>query len=175
MRRIHTIEKLIEAYSDDMITRSCGHRAEDLFCSGLALKGFIPKEKKVQSYGGIKWEKSGHDLDYVFEKDGMTYGCEIKNTLGYIPKEELEIKLEMCEHLRIKPLFIMRWSPKVYNKLIIDRGGFALIFGSQIYELSQERLVKQLRDELGLPVDCPKAIPEGILGRFVKWHESRKV
>lgn len=174
MRRIRTMEKLIEEYSDDTITRSCGHRAEDLFCTGLALKGFLPKAKKVSSYGGVKWEKSGHDLDFVFEKDGVVYGCEIKNTLGYIRKEELEIKLEMCEHLRVKPLFIMRWSPKTYNKMIIDKGGFALIFGSQIYELSQAKLVERLKAELGLPVDCPKAIPDGILERFLKWHERKK-
>jgi len=175
MRRIRTMEKLIEEYSDDTITRSCGHRAEDLFCNGLALKGFLPRAKKVSSYGGVKWEKSGHDLDFVFEKDGVAYGCEIKNTLGYIQKDELEIKLEMCEHLRVKPLFIMRWSPKTYNKMIIDKGGFALIFGTQIYELSQANLVKRLTEELGLPVDCPRAILDGILERFVKWHEKKKV
>jgi hypothetical protein len=58
--------------------------------------------------------------------------------------------------------------------MIVDKGGFVLIFGSQIYELSQEKLVKRLKEELGLPVDCPKAIPDGILGRFVRWHEKEK-
>jgi hypothetical protein len=127
------------------------------------------------TYGGLKWEKSKHNLDFVFEKDGVAYGCEIKNMLGYIQKEELEIKLEMCEHLRLKPLFIMRASPKVYNKMIIDKGGFALIFGYQIYELSHARLVERLRAELGLPVDCPRAIPDGILERFSSWHSKKVV
>jgi hypothetical protein len=172
MRKIRKMEKLIEAYSDDIVTRSCGHRAEDLFCIGLALKGFLPKGKKIRSYGGMKWKKTGHDLDFVFEKDGVAYGCEIKNTLGYIQKDELEIKLEMCEHLGLKPLFIMRGSPKTYNKMIIDKGGFALIFEAQIYELSQAKLVNRLKKELGLPVDCPKAIPDGIIERFVKWHKK---
>jgi hypothetical protein len=174
MRRIRKMEKLIEEYSDDTITRSCGHRAEDLFCSGLALKGFLPKGKKVRSYGGVKWDKTGHDLDLVFEKDGIAYGCEIKNTLGYIQKDELEIKLEMCEYLGLRPLFIMRGSPKTYNKMIIDKGGYAMIFEAQIYEMSQAKLVDRLREELGLPVDCPKAIPEGIITRFVRWHDRKK-
>jgi hypothetical protein len=139
------------------------------------LKGFLPKDKKVRSYGGETWEKTGHDLDFVFEKDGVAYGCEIKNTLGYIQKEELVIKLKMCENLRLKPLFIMRWSPKTYNKMIIDKGGFVLIFGSQIYELSQKKLVERLKADLGLPVDCPRAIPDGIIERFAKWHEREKV
>jgi len=29
--------------------------------------------------------------------------------------------------------------------------------------------------ELGLPVDCPVAIPDGILERFKTWHERKKV
>ena len=173
-RRIRKMEKLIEEYSDDTITRSCGHRAEDLFCIGLALKGFVPTGKKVRSYSGVKWEKSGHDLDFVFEKDGVAYGCEIKNTLGYITMDELKIKLEMCEHLRLKPLFIMRGSPKTYNYMIIEKGGYAMIFESQIYELSQAKLVERLKAGLGLPVDCPKAIPAGILERFLRWHERKK-
>jgi hypothetical protein len=174
-RRIGKMEKLIEEYSDDTITRSCGHRAEDLFCNGLALKGFVPVGKKVRSFRGVKWEKSGHDLDFVFMKDGVAYGCEIKNTLGYVDKDELLTKLDMCEHLGLKPLFIMRWSPKTYNKIIIDKGGFVLIFEAQIYEMSQARLVERLKAELGLPVDCPRAIPEGIIERFARWHERKKV
>jgi len=127
-RAINKMEKIIEEYSQDHITRSCGHRAEDLFCIALAKRGFLPIASKVKEYNDKKWIKSAHDLDFVFEKDNISDGCEIKNTLGYIDKEELEIKLEMCAFSGIKPLFIMRYSPKTYNKLIYDSGGFALIF-----------------------------------------------
>lgn len=174
-RRINGIEKIIEEYSEDHITRSCGHRAEDLFCNGLAMRGFMPKGKKVKEYNGRKWEKTGHDLDFVFSRDGVAYGCEIKNTLGYIDKEELEVKLEMCGYFGIKPLFIMRYSPKTYNKMIYENGGFALIFETQIYELSQKELVGKMRDILGMPVICSKAIPDGIIDRFEKWHDRRNV
>lgn len=170
-RTINRIEKIIEEYSQDKITRSCGHRAEDLFCSALALRGFMPKAKKVKEYNGKKWEETGHDLDFVFSRDGVAYGCEIKNTLGYIDKDELEIKLKMCAYLGIKPLFIMRYSPKTYNKLIIEHGGFSLIFETQIYELSQEELVEKIKDNLGLKVICSKAIPDGIIDRFENWHK----
>jgi hypothetical protein len=174
-RKINSIEKIIEEYSQDHITRSCGHRAEDLFCTALAMRGFMPKAKKVKEYAGKKWEKTGHDLDFVFMRDGIAYGCEMKNTLGYIDKEELNIKLDMCDYFGIKPLFIMRYSPKTYIKLIYDHGGFALIFETQIYELSQEDLVKKIKDVLGLPVICSKAIPDGIIDRFEKWHNVQIV
>ncbi len=174
-RTINRIEKIIEEYSQDHITRSCGHRAEDLFCKALARRGFMPVDEKVKKFNGKQWEKTGHDLDFVFKRDGVEYGCEIKNTLGYIEKEELGIKLEMCNFFGIKPLFIMRYSPKTYNNLINDNGGFALIFETQIYELSQEILVKKIRDVLGLPVICSKAIPASIIDRFENWHSKLKV
>ena len=172
-RTINKIEKIIEEYSQDYITRSCGHRAEDLFCIALSKRGFMPVATKVKEYNVKRWEKSGHDLDFVFKRDDIEYGCEIKNTLGYIEKVELEIKLEMCAYWGIKPLFIMRYSPKNYNKMIYDNGGFALIYEAQIYELSQEKLVKKIKDILGLPVVCSKSIPDGIIDRFERWHKSK--
>jgi len=103
-------------------------------------------------------------------KDNIEYGCEIKNTLGYIDKKEMEIKVKMCEHFNVRPLFIMRYSPKTYNYEIIKSGGFVLIFENQIYDLSQVELVKKIRDVIEYPVDYPRAIPEGIIDRFEKWH-----
>jgi hypothetical protein len=171
-REIKKAQDIIEAYSNPDVTSSCGNRAENLFCAGLAKKGFIPAGEKVREWDGKKWEKTGHDLDFVFERDGIAYGCEIKNTLAYIEKEELDIKIEMCQFFGIRPLFIMRFSPKTYNKAIIQSGGFAMIFETQIYDLSQRVLVEKMKSELGLPADCPRAIPDGILERFRRWHEA---
>jgi hypothetical protein len=170
VRQVKRLEEVVNEYSQDHITRSCGHRAEDLFCKALALRGFMPAASKVKEYNGKRWIKTGHDLDFVFKRDGVDYGCEIKNTLGYIEKEELQIKLEMCSFFGIKPLFIMRYSPKTYNNMIYLQGGFALIFETQVYELSQEDLVGKMKKVLGLPVICSSAIPGGIIDRFEKWH-----
>ncbi|HAM50184.1 MAG TPA: hypothetical protein DCP92_05645 [Nitrospiraceae bacterium] len=169
-RDIAKIEKIIEMYSADHITRSCGHRAEDLFFIALAGRGFRRAAKKVREFNGKQWTETGHDLDFVFARDDISYGCEIKNTLGYIDSEELAIKLKMCEHFGVRPLFIMRYAPKTYIKMIIDAGGFALIFEAQIYELSQQALVDMIKEVLGLPAICPTAIPDGIIDRFERWH-----
>lgn len=83
-RKVKIISELIDEYSQDHITRSCGHRAEDLFCLALVKKGFSIEKQKVKQYNGKEWIKTNHDLDFVFKKDGINYGCEIKNTLGYI-------------------------------------------------------------------------------------------
>lgn len=172
-RDIRRIQNLIDAYSQDHVTRGCGYRAEELFCVGLAFRGFIPTDRKVKKYKDREWTKTGHDLDFVFERDKLAYGCEIKNTLGYIDKEELEIKLEMCEYLELIPLFVMRYAPKTYIRMINEAGGFALIFETQIYELGQVALVQEIKATLGLPVICSRAIPDGIIDRFIKWHERK--
>ena len=112
---------VIEEYSQDNVTRGCGYRAEDLFCKALALRGFRPIKTKVKKFRGKIWKETGHDLDFIFRRDGICYGCEIKNTLGYIDKEELDIKIRMCDFFNLKPLFIMRYAPKTYNKLIVDK------------------------------------------------------
>lgn len=135
-RDINELAKIIDEYSQEQITRSCGHRAEDLFALALATHGFLPVQKKVKDYNGRSWTRTNHDLDYIFKKDNIAYGVEIKNTLGYIEKEELEVKLELCQKLGVKPLFILRFAPKTYNNMIIEAGGYAMIFECQIYELS---------------------------------------
>lgn len=174
MRKINILENLIHSFSHSMITRSCGNRAEILFSSAFAGRGFTHRGPGVSEYNGKKWEETGHDLDYVFEKDGRAYGCEIKNTLPYIEKGELAVKLNMCAHLGLIPLFIMRWAPSDYNSEIIKRGGFALLFESQIYELSQADLVHRIREAFGpKKADSPTRIPEGIIDRFVTWHNKQ--
>jgi hypothetical protein len=171
-RNINELVKIIDEYSQEQITRSCGHRAEDLFALALASHGFLPFQKKVRDYNGRSWTNSNHDLDYIFKESNIAYGAEIKNTLGYIEKEELKIKLDMCKVFNVRPLFILRYAPKTYIEMIRQAGGYAMIFECQIYELSQRDLVERIRNKLGLPVDCPKAIPEGIIIRFNKWHQK---
>ena len=172
-RAINELEEVICSYSEDNITRGCGYRAEDLFCKALALRGFMPAGTKIKEYEGRRWTRTGHDLDFVFKRDRIEYGCEIKNTLGYIGKEELDIKIEMCAFFNIRPLFIMRYAPKSYIKLIYENGGFALLFETQIYELGQIELVKRIKEVTGLPVICTKSIPDGIIDRFEKWHKTK--
>ncbi len=106
------------------------------------------------------------------ERDNFVYGCEVKNKWDYIDRDELDIKLEICQFLGLKPLFIMRYSPKSYNKEIIDIGGYAMIFVAQICPFGKEELVERIKGVLELPADCPRAIPQGISDGFMKWHEK---
>jgi hypothetical protein len=76
----------------------------------------------------------------------------------------------MCRHFNIKPLFILRYAPKTYIKQVNDDGGYVMLFETQVYDPSQIKLVEKIRESVGLPVLCSRAIPEGIMDRFEKWH-----
>ena len=170
-RAIARILKVVREFSAPEVSHAIGNNGEMMFDAALPKMGFLPRGENVREWNGLKWEKTGENLDRVFERDGIYYGVEIKNTLSYIPREELESKLEMCRFLGLVPLFIMRASPKNYNQLVIEGGGgYALIFRWQLYPQGQEQLVKKVRDTLGIPVDAPRAIALGTVERFLNWH-----
>lgn len=164
------IVKLVSRFSDQMFTAGLGLQGEAMFDAALPTVGFMPKGRNVTSYNGKQWIETKHDLDRVFERDGIAYGTEIKNTLGYIEKVELITKMRMCKELGLRPLFIMRASPKSYINLIREAGGFALIFKFQLYPYGQKVFAGEVRRRLELPTDCPERIADGTLQRFLKWH-----
>jgi hypothetical protein len=61
---------------------------------GFARHEFVMKGRNTQSYGGKDWTKSGHNLDFIFGRDDIAYGVEVKNTLGYMEQEELRTKMK---------------------------------------------------------------------------------
>jgi hypothetical protein len=170
-RAANFLTRIVEEYSSVPVTEGCGNRAEVLFAAALASRGFTHHGPGINKFQGIQWTQTSHNLDYIFERDGITYGCEIKNKLQYIEKKELELKVSICKHLDVIPFFILRHAPKTSINYVQKAGGFVLIFEAQIYELGQRALVEKLREILGeRKADCPRAIPSGIIDRFEKWH-----
>jgi hypothetical protein len=47
-----------------------------------------------------------------------------------------------------------------------------MIFEKQIYPFGQEKLVKKFTEVLGMPVDCPIKIPDGIIDRFIRCYDK---
>jgi len=135
--------------------------------------GFMPLAADVKSWGGRSWLQTNHDLDRVFVRDGIHYGAEIKNRLGYIAREELMVKLLMCKDMGLTPLFIARMMPKTYIEEVRRAGGFSLIMKYQFYPLSHRALATQIKAELELPVDCPARLQDSTLKRFLDWHEGK--
>ncbi len=172
-RRANIVEKLVLRFSDQAFTNGLGRHGETMFDAALPQGGFMPCARNVKAWKGRVWVKSDHDLDRVFTRDGVDYGVEIKNTLSYISRFEMLTKLDMCDFLGLVPLFIMRMAPASYIQEIRLRGGYSLIFEWQLYPFGYKKFADEVREQLGLKVDSPRAIQEGTIQRLVNWHEDK--
>jgi len=172
-RKAEEVRKLVLSFSDQAFTRSLGVQGELLIDAGLPRVGFQPTADTVRSWEGRTWTATNHDLDRVFHRDGINYGTEIKNRLGYIPRDEFETKLRMCQALNLVPLFIARMMPRTYIEEVRQAGGFSLIMKHQFYPISHRALADRVRKELELPVDCPIRLQDSTLQRFLKWHHAK--
>lgn len=172
-RRANRVVSLVRGYSDSEFTRALGRHGELMFDAALPKIGMQPLDRNTRSYKGKTWKVTGHDLDRIFELEGIGYGVEIKNTLSYIPIAELDAKLLMCSFLDLTPLFIMRFAPKSYVHKIGQMGGFTLIFKYQLYPYGFEGMAQEVKRELRLPVDSPAMISDGTCQRLLNWHKKR--
>ena len=171
-RQANELLDVIVKYSDPVVTSACGKQAEQNFLTALPFRRFISVARSTREYKGRKWVKTKEDLDFIVERDNVAYGCEVKNRLDYIERDELESKLEMCKFLKIRPVFIMRQSAKSYNKMIIDAGGYVMLFDKQVYPPSLQRLADEVREKTGLPVVASDKVPDSILDRFLEWYKK---
>lgn len=173
-RQIKQTLDLIAEFSEPTFTRALGHYGELLADSGFANIGFRILQRKVREVDGKRWEKTNHDLDRLVQRDGVRYGVEIKNQLGYIDQTEFQTKLAMCAHFGVRPMFITRMMPKSYNYEVYKAGGFSLILENQHYPLMADGLAKRVRERLQLPVLSISQLPDTTLYRFEAWHEKHQ-
>jgi hypothetical protein len=163
---------LVEQYANPNIGSALGLNAELLVLEGFAKAEFVTRGRNANSFKGKVWAGSGHDLDSIFERDGVTYGVEVKNKLGYMDYNEMRTKIQLCRFLGVRPVIVARMLPKTWIKELIDAGGFALIMKWQLYPYTHKELARRTRTELGLPVDAPKALEAGTISRFERWHSQ---
>jgi hypothetical protein len=169
-RQAEAVRMLVTKFSTTEFGRALGRQGEAMFDAALPTKGFLPKAWNVRAWDGRAWTETEHNLDRVFERDGIAYGTEIKNRLEYIDREEVRLKLRICGHLGLRPLFIVRMAPKSYIEQIRQAGGYTLVVEWQLYPYGTDELARRVRDALSLPVDCPARIADGTVQRFLKWH-----
>jgi hypothetical protein len=63
--------KLVDEYSNPYIGASLGLHAELLVLEGFARMHFLMKGRNTREYSGKLWTVSEHDLDFIFERDGI--------------------------------------------------------------------------------------------------------
>lgn len=164
---------LVEEYADPNVGGELGLRGEWMILEGFARCQFVMKARHAREFGNKIWKETEHNLDFIFERDSIAYGVEVKNALGYMEREEFETKIELCRSLDLLPVFAVRMLPRTWIHELIQLGGFALILKYQFYPWSHRELAKRVAKELSLPVDTPRALAEGTMVRFIKWHERK--
>jgi len=112
IRKSKELIKLVEEFSEPAFTEAVGFQGEALVLDGFVRFGFSLYGRNINEYKGKKWTETEHNLDFIFEKDSKVYGVEVKNALGYMDKEEIDIKIELCEYLGLRPVFAVRMFPK---------------------------------------------------------------
>lgn len=169
-REAARVVALVEEYAHPNIGASLGLQGEMLTLEGFARHQFVLHGREVNSFRGRRWDETAHDLDFIFERDNQAYGVEVKNTLGYMDQRELRIKVRMAGVLGIRPVFVVRMMPKNWIYEVQKAGGFVLVLKWQLYPWTHRDLARRVRDELGLPVDAPRALEDGTTQRFLRWH-----
>src|SRR5438067_1640673 len=170
-RSANQLVALVEEYSAPNIGGSLGLHGETMVLEGFARSQFLMIGRDTSEYHDRKWIESKHNLDFVFERDGRVYGVEVKNTLGYMDREEFLLKIRLCKHIGITPVFVCRFLPKTWIFELKELGGFSLILKYQLYPWTHKALAKRVKEGLGLPVDAPRFLYEGTMNRFLKWHK----
>ena len=165
---------LVNRYASAATDGTLGLQGEHLILAAFARRKFVLQGEELNSYNGIAWDHSGHDLDFIFERDGKSYGVEVKNTLGYLDASEFVTKIRIARHLGIRPVFAVRALPATWIQALAKAGGFAMVMGFQFYPWTHTDLAGEIRDKLHLPVDTPRKIESGTMQRFENWIGSEE-
>jgi hypothetical protein len=168
------VAKLVEEYGSPNMCAAIGLHGEQMVLGGFARREFVMRGHHTRKYREGEWLKTQHNLDFIFERDGVAYGVEVKNTLSYMDREEFTTKIALAEHLEVVPGFAVRMLPKSWMKELIDHGGYGMILKYQLYPWTHGELAKRVAKELGLPVDSPRALADGTMDRFVTWHGKKR-
>jgi hypothetical protein len=149
---ISTKARVVAQYSRKLVTDDLGDHLEALVRQELRANQLTNIQRNANSYKGTKWTESDHNLDFIGEHyGGQAFGVEVKNELTHIDFAELSVKLRMCQHLGLRPLFVVRYMPWSFVPLVRDRGGYVVTLGNQLYPLGYQRLVSVLKAKLSLP------------------------
>ena len=143
-REATKLVQLVNEYSAPNIGASLGLQAEALVLEGFASIEFVMKGRDSNKYGAKSWFETDHNMDFIFERYGQAYGIEVKNTLGYMDREEFETKIRLCREIGVRPVFAARMLPKTWINDLINAGGFALILKYQLYPWAHRELAKKI-------------------------------
>jgi hypothetical protein len=182
--------KTISLYDSPDIGKDLADHFESLVKYELRSNNLTIVATHSNAYKNRKWKKSKANLDFIAEHpDGRTFGVQAKNELKSIEKKELLEQLEICYHLKIKPVFVVRYMPFSFTPLIKQQQGFLLVIGNQLWPLGHRRLCENIKSKMSIstnlisqklkelapklrsewPLEVRTDIPEGASKRLNYW------
>ncbi len=172
-RAIKAHVDLMTEYSAPTLTKATGDYAETLVLLGLSRLQLSLISRNSNSYKGKTWTETEHDLDFIMEKDGSGFGVEVKNTWDYIPTDELDVKLRLCEYLGLRPLFVVRHRHSGQWDLVRKKGGMLYIFKSKIFPPGYNQLTQSIWQQMRLPVAAWNDWPRQFYPTLEKFIEKK--
>jgi len=162
--------KILERFSDDEVNDGVGKYAEILLGHMFKNNQFKIIGRNINTFRGKVWSKSDKDLDFIIEKDGISYGVEIKNRFDYMEQDEFKEKLEMCQFLGLLPVFPIRCPSEQQYAQMKDCGGLALKFKTRIFPPGFQGLVTDIWNNFRLPVNIWEEIRPPVEAVFLNYH-----
>lgn len=163
----------VNYFSDAEFTRGLGSHAELLVSDALFRAGFTFVANNSNSYKGVTWNNSEHDLDFIVEKNNMAFGIEVKNKLSYIDQEEFNLKIRLCKHLGIIPIFACRMLPGNWINDLYKLGGFSWILKYQLYSKNEQKKALEIKKSMMLSVDSPERLYQGTINRLNNYIQRK--
>jgi hypothetical protein len=166
--------EITRRYSDISVSRATGDQAEFWALYLFKSNSFSIVGRHAREYQGIVWTKTEHDLDFIIEKDGIAYGVEVKNKFPYLDDDLYDKKLDICIHLRLRPLFFFRIASYLQIEKAKKQDGKVIIFKSKIFPPGNEQLVREIWNKMRLPVSIWKDVPQPITQSLITYHDHVK-
>lgn len=126
-RKASEVRKLVGQFSDPAFTSALGNQGEMLTDAALPSVGFLPKARNANEFGGIQWNVLSTTWIESSKKMEFSTARKLRTACRTFRKLSSTPKLQMCETLRLRPLFIARMMPRSYVFELFKRGGFALL------------------------------------------------
>jgi len=113
------------------------------------------------------------DLDFIAALPNKGFvGIQVKNRLEYPKPDDVNVFIELCRCLHLKPLLITRQAHPMTFDVIRRLGGWTVVFRQKFLKLGfPVDKLEALRKNLGFPVAVYKWPPDYLIRRLIEAAE----
>ncbi len=192
LTHIKSKAKIVALFDKASVSKDLGNHFEGLVKYELRAHGLNIISMGSNEYNGRTWPGGKANLDFIAEgPNKVAFGVQVKNELKSIEQSELLKQIQICSHLKVKPLFIVRYMPFSFSPLIKQNKGFLAVLGNQLWPIGHRQLCETIKRRMSVtvpenlknlapkvrtewPVEVRTDIPEGTSKRLNYWITTGK-